>query len=256
MHLPIGPAGHFDHPLGRTPRPPRSVWPNLHPQRPCKTLRPPPWQDSPSPHAGVPGSTSPQALEDTPINPWAEFPRPPRPVCPVQIPHGPFRTLRPPPGPDSPSPQGGVPGSISPQAPAGHSDHPLGRTPRPPRPVCPVLPPHRPCRTLCPPRGQDSPSPQAAMPESTSPQALEDTLTTPWAGLPVPLGRCARFYLPTGPAGHSDHLLGRTPRAPRLVCPDLRPHRPCRTLRPPRGQDSPSPQAGVPGVPLPTAPRQ
>ena len=128
-----------------------------------------------------------------------------------------------------------------PTGPAGHSDHPLGRTPRPPRPVCPNLPPHRPCRTLRPPPGQDSPSPQAGVPKSTSTQALQDTPTTPWTGLPIPPDRRARIYLPTGPAGHSDHPLGRTPRPPRPVCRNLHPHRPRKTLRPTPGQTSPSP---------------
>ena len=31
----------------------------------------------------------------------------------------------------------------------------------------------------------------------------------------MPPGRCARIYLPTGLAMHSDHPLGRTPRPPR-----------------------------------------
>ena len=55
------------------------------------------------------------------------------------------------------------------------------------------------------------------MPGSTSPQVLHDTPTTPWAELPVPLGRCARFHIPTSPSGHSDHPVGRTPRPPRGV---------------------------------------
>ena len=117
--------------------------------------------------------------------------------------------------------------------PSRHSDHPLGRTPRPPRPVCPVLgdycPSRRPIRTLRPPLGQDSPSPQAGVPGSWGllppSQAHQDTPTTPWAGLPVPPGRCARFLETTtplaGPSGHSDHPVGRTPRPPRLVCPVL-----------------------------------
>ena len=301
VYVPTGPAGHSDHLLGRSPHPPRPVRPGLRPHRPCKTLRPPPGQDSPSPQAGAPGSTSPQALQDTPTTPWAGLPIPsgrcarfyvrtgparhsdhplgrsphtPRPVCPVLRPHRPCKTLRPPPGKDSPSPQAGAPGCPSPQplldtsttpwaglhvpqagAPSSTSPQalkdtpttPLGRTPRPPRLVRPVVHPRSPCRTLRPPPGQDSPSPQAGVPGSTSPQALQDTLTTPWAGLPIPPGRCARFYIPTDPPGHSDHPLGRTPRPPRPVCPVVRPRRPCKTLRPPPRQDYPSPHAGVPG---------
>ena len=186
IYLPTGPAGHFDHPLGKNPEPPG---------------------------AGVPESTSPQALQDTPTTPWAGLPIPLGRCARFYLPTGA----------------------------TGDSDHPLGRTPHPPRPVCPNLLPHSHCRTLRPPPGQDSPSPQAGVPESTSPQALQDTLTTPSAGLSVPPGQCARVYLPTGPAGHSDHPLGRTPHPPRPVCPNLHPHRPCRTLRPPPGQDSPSP---------------
>ena len=213
FYVPTGPAGHSDQPLGRTPRPPRPVCPVLHPHRPFRTLRPPPGQDSPSPQAGVPGSTPPQALQDTPTTPWAGLPTPP------------FRCAR----------------LSIPTRPAGHSDHTIGGTPHPPRPVCPVLPPHRPCRTLRPPPGDDSPSPQAGAPGCPSPQALQDTRTTPWAGLPIPPGRCARFYVPTGPSRHSDHPLGRTPPPPRPVCPVLAPHRPCRTLRPAPGQDCPAP---------------
>ena len=307
FYVPTGPARHFDHPLGGTPHPPRPVCPVLHPHRPSGTLRPPPGQDSPSPQAGVPGSTSPQALQDTPTTPRAGLPvppgrcarlyvptgparhfdhplgrttRPPMPVCPVLRPRRPCKTLRPPPGQDSPSPQAVVPGSTSPEAlqdtpttswaglpihpgrcaqvyvptgPARHSDHPLGRTPHPPRPVRPVLPPHRPCKTLRPPPGQDSPPPQAGVPGSTSAQAPQDTLTTPWADLPIPPGRCARFYVPTGPAGHSDHPLGRTPHPPRPVRLVVHPRSPCWTLRPPPGQDSMSPQAGVPGSTSPQA---
>ena len=209
------------------------------------------------------------------------MPHPPRPVCSNPHPHKPCRTLRPPPGQDTPTtpwarlpiPLGRCARFYIPTAPARHSDHPLLRTPRRPRPVCPNLPPHGPCRTPRPTPGQDSPSPQAGVPESTSPhalqdtpstpcarlpvpqagvpgstspQALQDTPTTPWAGLPVPLGRCARFYLPAGPAEHSDHLLGRTPLPPRPVCPVLPPRRPCRTLQPPLGRP-PFPQDGVPG---------
>ena len=218
FYLPTGPSRHSDHPLGRTVRPPRPVCPVLHPHRPCRTLRPPPGQDSPSPKADVPGSTSPQALQDTPTTPWVGLPVPPGRCARIYLTTGP----------------------------AGHSDHPLGRTPRPPRPVCPNLHPHRPCKTLRPPPGQNPPSPRAGVPGSTSPQAVQDTPTTPWAELPIPPGRCARFYLPTSPSGHSDHPLDRTPRPPRPVCPNLPPHRPCRTLRPPPGQDSPPPQAGVP----------
>ena len=77
-----------------------------------------------------------------------------------------------------------------PACPAGNSDHPLGWTPRPPRPVCPVLRPHRPCRTLRPPPGQDSPSPRGGVPESTSPQARQDTPTNPWTGLPSEAVHC------------------------------------------------------------------
>ena len=168
----------------------------MHPRRPCRKLRPPPGRDSPSPQAGRPGSTSPQALQDAPTTP----------------------------GQDSPSPQGRWARLSIPAGPAGNSDHPLGRTPHPPRPVCPVLRPHRPCRTLRTPLGQDSPSPQAGGPGCPSPQALQETPTIPWAGLPIPPGRCARFYVPRGPAGHSDHPLGRTPRPPGAVCPNLPPH--------------------------------
>ena len=62
-----------------------------------------------------------------------------------------------------------------PTGPAGRSDHPLG---------------------------QDSPSPQAGVPDSTSPQALRDTPTTPLAGLPVPqagVQSIAGVPLPTAP---------------------------------------------------------
>ena len=69
FYVPTGPAGRSDHPLGRTPHPPRPVGPLVHPRRPCRKLRPPPGLDSPSPQAGVPGSTSPQALQDTPTTP-------------------------------------------------------------------------------------------------------------------------------------------------------------------------------------------
>ena len=96
------------------------------------------------------------------------------------------------------------------------------------------------------------PIPQAGVPGSTSPQALQDAPTTPWAGLHIPPGRCTRFYVPTSPARHSDHPLGRTPHPPGPVCPILPPRGPYKTLRPPPGQDSPSPQAGVPG---PTSPQ-
>ena len=161
----------------------------------------------------MPGSTSPQALQDTPTTPWVGLPVPPGRCARIYLP----------------------------TSPAGHSDQPLGRTPHPPRPVCPVLPPHRRCRTLRPPPGQDSPSPQAGGPGCPPPQALQETPTTPWAGLPIPLGRCAWFYAPRGPAGRSDHPLGTTPRPPRPVCPNLPPHRPSDALRPPPGQDSPSP---------------
>ena len=265
IYLPTNPTGHSDHPLGKTPHPPRPVCLNLPPHKPYRTLRPPPGQDSPSPQAGVPESTSAQALQDTPTTPRAGLPIYPGRCARIYLPtrlaghsdHPVGRTPHPPgrspPGQDSPSPQAAVPGSTSPQAlkgtpttlwvglpvpqvqcariyiptgPAGHSDHPVGRTPHPPRPDCPNLPPHRPCRTLRPPPGQDSPSPHAGVPESTSPQALQDTLTTPWAGLPIPLGRCARFYLPTNPTGHSDHPLGKTPHPPRPVCLNLPPHRP------------------------------
>ena len=219
FYIPTGLAGHSDHPLGRTPRPPRPVCPVLHPHRPFKTLRPPPGHDSPSPQASVPGSTSSQALQDTPTTPLAGLPIPPGQCARIYIPTSPAR----------------------------HSDHPLGRTPRPPRLVCPVLHPHKPCRTLQPPPWQDLPSPQAGVPESTSPQALHDTPTTPWAGLPVPPGSCARFFIPTSLVGHSNHPLGRTCHPPRPVCPNLHPHRSCKTLEAPPGQDSPSPQAGVPG---------
>ena len=322
IYLPTGPAGHSDHPLGRTPRSARPVCPNLPPHRPCKTFPPPPGQNPPSPQAGVPGSTSPQALQDTPTTPWAELcvppgrcarfylptsalghsdhalgrtPRPPRPVCHESTSPQALHDTPTTPWAGLPIPLGRCARFYIPTGPSGHSDHPLGRTPRPsrpvcpvlpprspcrtlrpppvrtprpPRPVCPVLPPHRPLRTLrpppgqdsrpprpvCPvlhphrpfktlrpPPGQDSPSPQAGVPESTSPQALRDTLTTPWAGLPVPPGRFARIYIPTGPAGHSDHPLGRPPRPPRLLCPVLHPHSPFRTLRPPPGRNSPSP---------------
>ena len=175
----------------------------------------------------MPGSTSPQALQDIPTTPWAEL-----------VFH-----------------LGRCARFYLPVAHAGHSDHPLGRTPRPPRSVCPVLPPHRPFRTLRPPPGRDSPSSKADVPGSTSPQALQDTRTTPWAGLPAPQGRRARFYIPRGPSRHSDHPLGKTPRPPRPVCPNLPPHRLCGTLRPPPGHDAPSPQAGVPESTSPQAPQ-
>ena len=307
FYVPTGAAGHPDHPLGRTPRPPRPVGPVVHPCRPCRKLQSSPGLDSPSPQAGVPGSTSPQALQDAPTTPWAGLPippgrwarlsvhagpagnsnhplgwtrHPPRPVCPVLRPHRPCRTLRPPPGQDSPSPRGGVPESTSPQAqqgtptnpwaglpippgrcarfylptgPAGHSDHPLGRTPHPPRPEGPVVHPRSPCRKLRPPPGLDSPSPQAGVPGSTSPQALQDAPTTPWAGLPIHPGRRAQLSIPAAPAGNSDHPLGWNPHPPRPVCPVLPPHRPCKMLRPPPGLDSPAPQAGVPGSTSPQA---
>ena len=172
LSIPTGPARHSDHPLGRTPHPPRPLCPVLRPHRPFTTLRPPPGQDSPSPQAGVPGSSSPQALQDTPTSPWAGLPGPPG------------RCAR----------------FYAPTSPAGHSDHTLGRTRHPPRPVCPAVHPHRPLRTLRPPPGQDSPSPHSGVPGCPSPQALRDTPTTPWAGLPIPPGRWYRFYLPTGPA--------------------------------------------------------
>ena len=213
FYVPTGPAGRSDHPLGRTPRPPRPMGPVVHPRRPCRKLRPPLGLDSPSPQAGVPGSTSLQALQDAPTTPWAGLPVPPGRCARIYLP----------------------------TVPVGHSDHPLGRTPHPPRPVCPDLPPHTPRRTLRPPPGQDSPSPQAGGPGCPSPQALQETPTTPWAGLPIPPGRCARFYVPTGPAGHSDHPLGRTPRPPRAVGPVVHPRRPCGKLPPPPGLDSPSP---------------
>ena len=183
FYAPAGSAGHSHHPLGWTPDPPRPVCPVLRPQRPCRTLRPPPVQDSPSPQAGGPGCPSPRALQETPTTPWAGLPIPP----------------------------GRCAWFYAPTGPAGRSDHPLGRTPRPPRPVGPVVHSRRPCRKLRPPPGLDSPSPQAGVPGSTPPQALQDAPTTPWAGLPIPPGRCARFYAPTGPAGRSDHPLGRTP---------------------------------------------
>ena len=274
LSIPAGPAGNSDHPLGWIPNPPRPVCPVLRHHRPGRTLRPPPGQDSPSPQAGVPGSTSPQALQETPTTPLAGLPIPPGPVSPVFHPRRPCRKLPPPPGLDSPSPQAGVPGYTPrqvlqdtpttpwvglpippsrcarfyvPTGPAKLSDHPLGRTPHPPRAVCQVLRPHRPCRTLRPPTGQDSPSPGAGGPGCPCPQALQETPATRWAGLPVPRGRCARFYASTGPAGRSDHPLGRTPRPPRPVGPVVHPRRRCRKLRPPPALDSPSPKAGVPG---------
>ena len=173
----------------------------------------------------MPGSTSPQALQGTPTTPLAGLPILFRRCARIYFPTG---TV-------------------------GRSGHPLGRTPRLPRPLCPDPPPHMPFRTLRPPPGQDSPSPQAGVPESTSPQALQDTPTTPWAGLPIPPGRCARIYIPTGPAGHSDHPLGRTPHPPRPVGPVLPPHRRYRGLRPPPWQDSPSSLAGVPESTSPQA---
>ena len=221
LSIPAGPAGNSDHPLGWTPHPPRPVCPVLRPHRPCRMLRPPLGQDSPSPQADWPGCPSPQALQETPTIPWAGLPIPPGRCARFYVPTGP----------------------------AGRSLHPLGRTPHPPRLVGPVVHPRRPCRKLRPPPGQDSPSPQAGVPGSTSLQALQDTPTAPWAGLPVPPGRCARIYLPTGPARLSDQPLGRTPHPLRPVCQNLPPHSPCRTLRPPPGQDSPSPQAGEPGCP-------
>ena len=71
----MGLKGGSDHPLGRTPRPPRLVGPVLPPHRPYRTIRSPPGQDSLSAQAGVPGSTSPQALQDTPTT--ARKPLPP-----------------------------------------------------------------------------------------------------------------------------------------------------------------------------------
>ena len=99
----------------------------------------------------------------------------------------------------------------------GYPDHHLGWTPRPPWLVCPVLrdccPPCRPIRTLRPPPGQDTPSPQAGVPGSRRllppSHAHRDTPATPWAGLPVPPGQCARFQETTAP------LAGPLPTAPR-----------------------------------------
>ena len=173
----------------------------------------------------MPGSTSPQALKDTPTTHWAGVPIPPGRCARFYLPTGP----------------------------EGHSDHPLGRTPHPPRPVCPNLHRRGPCRTLRPPPGQGSPSPQAGVHESTSPQALQATATTPWAGIPISPCRSARVYLPIGPVGHCDQPLGKTPHPPRPVCSNLHPRRPCRTLGPPPRHDSPSPQAGVPQSTSPQA---
>ena len=247
FYLPTGPAGHSDHPLGRTPHPPRAVRPVVHPRRPCRKLRPPPGLDSPSPQAGVPGSTPPQALQDAPTTPWAGLPIPPGQLanCPSLQPLQETLTT---PSAGLPIPPGRCARFYVPTVPAGGSDHPLGRTPHPTRPVGPVVHPRRPCGKLRPPAWLDSPSPQAGVPRSTPPQALQDAPTTPWAGLPVRPGRCARLSIPAGPARNSDHPLGWTPHPPRPVCPVLRPHRPCRTLQPPPGQDSPSPQASWPIV--------
>ena len=177
----------------------------------------------------MPGSTPQQALHDAPTTPWAGLPIPPGRWARLSIPAGPAR----------------------------NSDHPLGWTPHPPGPVCPVLRPHRPCRKLRPPPGLDSPSSQAGVPGSTPPQALQETPTTPWAGLPVPPGRCARFYLPAGPKGHSNRRLGRTVRPPRPVYPVLHPHRPCRTLRPLTAAHCPQAvRQCIAEVPLPSAPGQ
>ena len=133
----------------------------------------------------MPGSTSSQALQDTPTTPSAE-----PPVSPGQSAR--FYVFT---------------------GPAGHTNHPLGRTRRPPRPMCPVLPPHRPCRTLSPLPGLDFLSLKADVPVSTSSHALQNTPTNPWAQVPIPRGHFARFYPPTGPAGRSDHCqLHTTPR--------------------------------------------
>ena len=217
-------------PLPTAPRRWGSVLQGVHcrPHRPCRKLRPPPGLDSPSPQAGVPGCPSPQTLQETLTTPWAGLPIPPGRCARFYAPTGPAR----------------------------RSDHPLGRTPHPPRPVGPVVHPRRPCGKLRPPARLDPPSPQAGVPGSTPPQARQDAPTTPWAGLPVPPGRWARLSIPADPAGISDHPLGWTPHPPRPVCPVLRPHRLCRTLRPPPRQDSPSPQAGGPGCPSPQALRE
>ena len=173
----------------------------------------------------MPESTSPQALQDAPTTPWAGLPIPPGRCTRFYVPTGPAR----------------------------HSDHPLGRAPHPAWPLCPILPPRRPYRTLQPPPRQDSPSPKAGVRESTSPQALQDTPITPMAALPIPPRQWAWLSIPAGPAGNSDHPLDRTPRPPRLLCPNLPPRRPSKTLRPPPGLDSPSPKAGVPESTSPQA---
>ena len=227
FYVPAGPARRSDHPLGWTPCPPRPVCLVLRPHRPCRTLRAAPVQDSPSPHAGVPGCPYPQALPKTPATPWAGIPIPPGRCARFYVTTGP----------------------------AGRSDHPLGLTPHPPRLVGPVVHPRRPCGKLRPPAGLDSPSPQTGVHGSTPPQAPQNAQTTPWVGLSVPPGRWARLSIPTGAAGNSDQPLGWTPHPPRPVCPVLHPRRPCRTLRPPPGKDSSSPQAGVPGSTPPQAPQ-
>ena len=173
----------------------------------------------------MPESTSPQALQDTPTTPWAGLPIPPGRRARLSIP----------------------------AVPAGNSDHPLGWTPHPPRPVCLVLRPHRPCRTLRPPPGQNSPSPQAGVPESTSPQAQRCTPTTPWAGLPVPPGWCARIYIPTGPAGRSDHPLGQDSPSPQAGVPDSTSTQALRDTPTTPWARLPVPQAGVPGSSSPQA---
>ena len=112
--------------------------------------------------------------------------------------------------------------------------HCLGRTPHPPRLICPgrwELPP---------------------------PVVPRRAPTTICARLPAPPGWCARLLetaTPRRPSLSTDHRLGRTPCPPRLVCSGLGSCYPPQALlehRPPPGQDSPSPQAGVPR-PLSTA---
>ena len=88
---PIGLAGGSEHPLGRTPRPPRAGAPGslkkMAPHWPGRRLRMPPGQDSPSP----PGRCArfseedgpPLAWQETPNTPWAGLPVPPGPVRPV-----------------------------------------------------------------------------------------------------------------------------------------------------------------------------
>ena len=178
QHTPVGLAGGSEHPLGRTPRPPRPVAPGslkkMAPRRPGRRLRPPPGQDSPSPLGRFARFSEdigpPLAWQEAPNTPWAGLIVPPRPVRPV------LRRRWPPVGL------------------AGGSEHPLGRHLCPPQASAPgspkIMAPHWPCRRLRPPPGLDSSSPPGRcarlLEDDGSPWALQEVPTTPWAGLPVP----------------------------------------------------------------------